>query len=58
MKDIKSAPNYIQKAHELMVRGYSTREMADFLKVSFKTAGNYRNRVNRIVGFNRPWEKR
>lgn len=49
-------PRYLRRAHELMLARHSTRDMATALKVSLKTAANYRNQVNRRVGFNRPWE--
>lgn len=40
-----------------MLERKTTREMASILGIGLKTAGNYRNRVNRAVGFDRPWEK-
>lgn len=56
MNRIASAPEYVKKAHDLMLSGCTTREISERLMVSLKTAENYRNRVNRYVGFDRPWE--
>lgn len=55
---IEEAPGHVRKAHDLMVMGCSTREMAVKLKVTLKTAASYRNKVNRIIVFNRPWERK
>jgi len=51
-------PQYLCRAHDLMLARKSTREMAAELNVSLATAANYRNRVNRRVGDrpeDRPW---
>lgn len=58
MNTITSAPEYVKKAHDLMLAGCTTREMSERLMVSLKTAENYRNKVNRRVGFDRPWERK
>lgn len=55
--NISEASEYVKKAYDLMCAHRSTREMAGRLQVTLKTAANYRNRVNRIVQFNKPWEK-
>lgn len=39
-----------------MLERRTTREMAAILSVSLKTAANYRNKVNRVVGLDRPWD--
>lgn len=53
---ISDAPRHVQQTYFLMCKHLTAREIAGVMGVTLKTACNYRNRVNRIVGFRRPWE--
>lgn len=54
---IALAPPRIREAYRLMCERLSTREMAERMGIQMCTAATYRNRVNLVVGFRRPWEK-
>ena len=52
-KEIDELPNRLKHTIKLVQMGYSSQEIADELKVSLKTARNYRAEASRLLGLNK-----